>query len=233
MKPAAEVTVILGDLRAGRAGAAERLSALVYDELRAMAGAMMSQERAAHTLQPTALVHEAFVRMSGSNGLDANDRKHFMAIAAKVMRQVLIDHARAKRADKRGGGKVLAGVEGLDSTVTPGTSGGTRELDVLDLDDALQALAEEYPRAARVAAARYLCLCWMRRSIRTPRRRWCGRRLRDLGFRGRDPERTAPRTSPSRCRKRSVGIGCCASLAGAGWGWCTSVSRLSPSGKSR
>jgi RNA polymerase sigma-70 factor, ECF subfamily len=155
MKPAAEVTVILGDLRAGRAGAAERLSALVYDELRAMAGAMMSQERAAHTLQPTALVHEAFVRMSGSDGLDANDRKHFMAIAAKVMRQVLIDHARAKRADKRGGGKVLAGVEGLDSTVTPGTSGGTRELDVLDLDDALRALAEEYPRAARVVELRF------------------------------------------------------------------------------
>jgi RNA polymerase sigma factor (TIGR02999 family) len=106
-------------------------------------------------LQPTALVHEAFVRMSGSDGLDANDRKHFMAIAAKVMRQVLIDHARAKRADKRGGGKVLAGVEGLDSTVTPGTSGGTRELDVLDLDDALQALAEEYPRAARVVELRF------------------------------------------------------------------------------
>ena len=88
-------------------------------------------------------------------------------------------------------------------------------------------------RAARVAAARYLCRCWMRRLIRTPRRRWCGRRLRDLGFRGRDPARTAPRKSPSRCRKRSVGIGCYASLGGAGWGWCTSVSRLSPSGKSR
>jgi RNA polymerase sigma factor (TIGR02999 family) len=154
MKPAAEVTLILGELRAGREGAAERLSALVYDELRAMAGAMMGQERAAHTLQPTALVHEAFVRMSGSDAIDAHDRKHFMAIAAKVMRQVLIDHARAKRADKRGGGKVLAGVEGLDSTVTPG-SVTTRELDVLDLDEAMHALAEQYPRAARVVELRF------------------------------------------------------------------------------
>jgi RNA polymerase sigma factor (TIGR02999 family) len=77
-----------------------------------------------------------------------------MAIAAKVMRQVLIDHARAKRADKRGGGKVLAGVEGLDSTVTPG-SVTTRELDVLDLDEAMHALAEQYPRAARVVELRF------------------------------------------------------------------------------
>ena len=146
------------DATADQSGSPPRavpLVEVVYAELRALAANYMRGQKGSHTLQPTALVHEAFVRMSGSDGLDANDRKHFMAIAAKVMRQVLIDHARAKRADKRGGGKVLAGVEGLDSTVTPGTSGGTRELDVLDLDDALHALAEEYPRAARVVELRF------------------------------------------------------------------------------
>ena len=98
MDPGAQVTMMLREMRDGREGARERLAGVVYGELRKLAGAMMVDERAAHTLQPTALVHEAYVRLASGPGVDAQDRNHFMAIAAKVMRQVLLDHARARRA---------------------------------------------------------------------------------------------------------------------------------------
>ncbi|MFO0830228.1 MAG: ECF-type sigma factor [Phycisphaerales bacterium] len=154
-----DVTAILGDLRAGKPGAAERLAPVLYDELRALAGVLMQNERAAHTLQPTALVHEAFVRLArpSGGGAVASDRVHFMAIAAKVMRQVLIDHARARRAQKRSGGAaVLTDVTMLEQTPSqPFRGGQPGELDVLDLDGALEALAREYPRAASVVELRF------------------------------------------------------------------------------
>ena len=107
---ASDVTRLLQDLSAAegstqeRSEATERLLALVYDELRRIASRMMSAERSSHTLQPTALVHEAYIKLIGQESLAWNDRAHFMSISARAMRQILIDHARRRRADKRGGG---------------------------------------------------------------------------------------------------------------------------------
>jgi RNA polymerase sigma-70 factor, ECF subfamily len=161
METDSPVTLMLRDARLGRDGARERLADLMYTELRALAGALMADERAAHTLQPTALVHEAYVRLVRGVGLNAQDRGHFMAIAAKAMRQVLIDHARAKRADKRGGGRVFATENTADSSPLSISNQNHPNdaphsmLDVLDLDDALQDLARLYPRAARVVELRF------------------------------------------------------------------------------
>lgn len=162
MEADSPVTMMLRDVRLGREGSRERLAEVMYSELRAMAGALMADERVAHTLQPTALVHEAYVRLIRGAGLDAQDRGHFVAIAAKAMRQVLIDHARARRADKRGGGRVFAAGGKDDSGLLDDGAGrghindaiGSR-LDVLDLDDALQDFARLYPRAARVVELRF------------------------------------------------------------------------------
>ena len=166
-----EVTAILERMATGDAEAAERLFPLVYDELRALAGAMFRDERVGHTLQPTALVHDAYVRLAGGAGAGATGgagapqtRAHFMALAAKVMRQLLIDHARARRAAKRGGGAVnVASGRGsdaadertlmtLDQTPAPD---GVSSADVLDLDEAVVALSAQYPRAARVVELKF------------------------------------------------------------------------------
>ncbi len=99
-----EVTRLIQAARQGEADALERLIPLVYDELRALARRQLGHERPGHTLQATGLVHEAYVKLAGGGPLDASDRAHFLAIAARAMRQVLVDHARKKMAAKRGGG---------------------------------------------------------------------------------------------------------------------------------
>jgi len=140
-----EVTRLLRAWRAGDAMAHEALLRRVYDELKRMAAAQMRRERGGHTLQPTALVHEAFMRLLGQTRVDWQDRSHFFAIAARTMRRVLVDHARSRLADKRahqrvtltGGGEVFA-----DEALLPET--------LLDLDRALDRMAESFPRAARV-----------------------------------------------------------------------------------
>jgi RNA polymerase sigma-70 factor, ECF subfamily len=159
-----EVTRILEELAHGDKAAADRLMPLVYDELRALAGYFFQNERAGHTLQPTALVHEAFVKLakSGGGAGGATNRAHFMALAAKVMRQLLIDHARGKQRVKRGGAGAGASAASnvtdertmmaLDQTPAPDR---IIEADVLDLDDALRALSTEYPRAAQVVEWRF------------------------------------------------------------------------------
>lgn len=126
----------------------ERLLELVYGELRATARGLMSRERVEHTLQPTALVHEAWLKIA--DGLDAEwqDRAHFLGIAARCMRQVLVDHARTKGARKRGGDFRQVT---LDENVLAGMP---RELQLLDLDACLDRLAELDSRAARVAEMR-------------------------------------------------------------------------------
>jgi len=97
-----EVTRLLQAVREGEAGSLDRLVALVYDELRVLARRQLARERAGHTLHATALVHEAYMKMAGSP-IDASGRAHFLAIAARAMRQILVDHARRKQAQKRGG----------------------------------------------------------------------------------------------------------------------------------
>jgi RNA polymerase sigma factor (TIGR02999 family) len=146
-----DVTLLLADLARGDRGAVGKLMPLLYDDLRAMAGSLFRDERVAHTLQPTALVHEAFLRLAGGGGQAGANRAQFLAVAAKVMRQLLVDHARAQRAQKRGGGQVRS-LMAMDTTPSPDAM---REVDIVDLDDALRALSEQYPRAAEVVELRY------------------------------------------------------------------------------
>src|SRR6185503_11807397 len=99
----ARTTQLLCDLTAGNQGAADELLLLVYDELRALAAAYLQQERAGHTLQPTALVHEVYVRLVRQADASWSGRAHFLAVAAKAMRNTLVNHALARKALKRGG----------------------------------------------------------------------------------------------------------------------------------
>lgn len=147
------VTRLLADLaHAGEAERAERLERLLdllYPELRRMAARQMRRERAGHTLQPTALVHEAFLALVDEAGIDWQGRAHFLGVAARVMRRVLVDHARRRRALKRGGG--LRHVT-LDERLDAGAP--NRLLDILTLDEALDRLAALDPRGARVVEMR-------------------------------------------------------------------------------
>lgn len=133
-----------GDLRA-----ADELLPLVYDELRALAGAHLRQERSDHTLQPTALVHEAYLKLVDQSRANWKDRTHFFAVAAEAMRRVLVDHARGKLAAKRvPPGKRVNLVDELDAGILP-------EANLVGLDDALRRLAELNQRQARVVELRF------------------------------------------------------------------------------
>jgi RNA polymerase sigma factor (TIGR02999 family) len=126
----------------------ERLMELVYAELRATARGLMSRERVEHTLQPTALVHEAWLKIVNQDRVQWQDRAHFLGIAARCMRQVLVDHARAHGAVKRGG-------EFQQVTLDEGVLVGVPpELQLVELDGCLNRLAELDPRAAQVAEMR-------------------------------------------------------------------------------
>jgi RNA polymerase sigma factor (TIGR02999 family) len=146
-----ETTRVLRELAAGDATAAARLLPLVYDDLRAIAGNLMRRERRDHTLQPTAVVHEAFLRLAGSGHVSWESRVHFLNIAGRAMRQLLVDHARAREAAKRGGGGGRVTLDaGLDVA-----SGVTPDVDVLALHEALEQLAVEHERPARVVEMRF------------------------------------------------------------------------------
>ena len=148
-----EVTRILGDLNQGDSSATERLLPLVYDELRVLAGSYFARRQAGHTLQPTALVHDAYLKLAGGEGQWQN-RAHFMAVAAKAMRQILMNHARDKAAVKRGGG---AAKITIIEAVTPVTdeSDADRRLDLIALDEALTKLAAVSERQARITELRF------------------------------------------------------------------------------
>src|ERR1022692_1090072 len=124
------VTALLGQLRAGRTDVAGQLFPLIYDELRRIAGAQMRRERAGHTLQATAVVHEAYMRLAGEQEIQWQNRAHFFAIAARIMRQVLLDYARQRHAGKRGG-EAAQKVE-IDVDLL---AGANRIEDILALDD--------------------------------------------------------------------------------------------------
>lgn len=121
----------------------------VYDELRKIAGAYLRAQRPDHTLQPTALLNEAYIRLADSGSRQWNDRTHFFATAAAVMRNILVDHARARQAEKRGGGATLVPLD------LAGEPESAKPTDVIALDDALRALAAEDERKARVLELRY------------------------------------------------------------------------------
>lgn len=133
---------------AGGADASRRLFELVYDELRRLAASLMRRERAEHTLQPTALVHEAFLRLVGAPHIAWQDRAHFMGVAARAMRQILVDHARRHGAAKRGGGLTRVTLTGAEAAAP------ADEVEILELHEALERFAAVDPRAAQVVELR-------------------------------------------------------------------------------
>jgi RNA polymerase sigma factor (TIGR02999 family) len=146
---AQDVTRILERLGTGQPGAAEELFPLVYDELRAVAGAYFRGRSAGHTLQPTALVHEAYVKLVGETAGRARDRAHFLALAARVMRQILVDHARSKYRVKRGGEQERVALEGTLLATD------ARSVDLIELNDALDRLGAVDASYARIVELRF------------------------------------------------------------------------------
>jgi RNA polymerase sigma-70 factor, ECF subfamily len=143
-----DVTRLLLDLQQGRDGAADQLVPLVYGELHHLAVHYMRSERGDHTLQPTALVHEAYMRLVDQRHASWQNRSHFFGIAAQAMRRILVDHARRKQAGKREGGDRVT----LDESVAEAPQ---RSVDLIALDDALTKLAALDPRQARVVELRF------------------------------------------------------------------------------
>ena len=144
------ITVWLEKWRAGDPEALDQLLPLVYRELRDVAGRQLRRESPAHTLSATALVHEAYLRLIAQRQLAAVDRTHFFAIAARTMRRILVDHARARLARKRGGERPVA----LDDVFEPLGLEPWDAQEVLDTDAALVRLAERSERAVRVIECR-------------------------------------------------------------------------------
>jgi RNA polymerase sigma factor (TIGR02999 family) len=130
----------------------EPFAALVYDELRLLARRYLAHERPDHTFQPTDLVHEACARLGERADASFQDRAHFVATAARAMRSILVDHARAKLADKRGGGAQRVT---LRESVAGAAGDGDAGIDVLALDDALERLARFDPRKAQIVELRF------------------------------------------------------------------------------
>jgi RNA polymerase sigma factor (TIGR02999 family) len=144
-----EVTRLLHDWKGGDRAALEKLTPLVYDELRRLASHYLRGERKDHTLQGTALVHEAFIRLVGQSDLELQSRGHFFGVAAHLMRQILVDHARRHTALKRGGGEEFLSIEEA-AIFSP-----QRAANLVALDDALRALAKFDGRKSRIIELRY------------------------------------------------------------------------------
>jgi len=145
-----EVTQLLRDWSAGRQEARDELLRLVYEPLRAIAERHLHRERDGHTLQPTALVHELYLKLVDQRRVEWNDRTHFFAVAAQVMRRILVDHARRRNSEKRGGG------------VSPVTIGAALDVaavvenfDVVALDAALEGLEKVFPQQAKLVELRF------------------------------------------------------------------------------
>ncbi len=146
-----EATVYLRDLERGDRSAVDRLLPLIYEDLRAIAGAMMRNNAADQTLQPTALVHEAYLRLVRSENQQWNSRKHFFDVAAMAMRQLLINEARRRGAEKRGGERKRV----LLSDIAETGEGGLSEIDVLAFNELLERLEAIDPRQSRIVELRF------------------------------------------------------------------------------
>ena len=144
-----EITKLLKAWAGGDKAALDRLAPLVYGELRQMAHRYMGRENPGNSLQTTALVHEAYLKLAGADGMEWNDRAHFFAVSAQMMRRILVDAARMRAADKRGG--ALARVE-LNESVDGMED---RSAELVALDDALEALAAVDARKAKVVEMRF------------------------------------------------------------------------------
>ena len=144
-----QVTALLHQWSEGDPAAREALIPLVYDELRRLARHCLASQRADHTLQSTALVHEAYLRLVGRTSVHWENRVHFFAVAAQLMRRILVDHARKQNAAKRGGGYITLT---LDESVAPPRK---RAVDLLALDDALTELAALDSRQSQIVELRF------------------------------------------------------------------------------
>lgn len=149
MTATADVTEMLKAVRAGDSSAPEKLLPIVYEELRKLAHGYMKNERADHTLQATALVHEAYVQLVDWKNVSWQNRAHFFALAAKLMRNILVDHARERNAKKRGGGVPAIALD--DAVSFP----DQQTVDLIILDDALEELNKFDPIQARVVELRF------------------------------------------------------------------------------
>ena len=143
------ITEILAELREGRVGAHDELFRAIHGELRRIAATHMRSQCANHTLQPTALVNEAYLKLMGGGKVAFQDRTHFLSTAARAMRQILIDHARSRSAARHGGDRRKQELQ-PEQAVTPGP-----DLDLLALDEALGKLAAASPERARVVELRF------------------------------------------------------------------------------
>jgi len=147
--PREAVTQLLVAWKAGNKEALDLLTPIVYGELRRLASHYLADERAAATLQPTALVHEAYLRLVAQSLPDWESRSHFFGVAAQLMRQILVDHARRRNSAKRGSGAEKASLDSIVSFAP------VRSRDIEALDDALNALAEVDPRKCKVIELRF------------------------------------------------------------------------------
>jgi RNA polymerase sigma factor (TIGR02999 family) len=143
------VTQLLADMRLGRRDALDRLVPIVYDELHRIATRYLRGERDDHTLQPTALVNEAYLRLVGQREIEWQNRAHFVGVAARLMRMILVDHARAHRAGKRYGGALKVPVDEALAVAFE------RDVDLVALDEALERLAAFDPDLCRLVELRY------------------------------------------------------------------------------
>lgn len=147
--PSAQATQFVNEMADGDRQAAERLLPLVYDEFRELAGDYLRRETKAHTLQPTALVHEAYLRLIDQTRVNWQGRTHFFAVGAQAMRRVLVDHARARQRDKRGGGWQRISLD-EQLTVSP-----AHDADLLAVDEAIEKLARIDSRQAQIVELRF------------------------------------------------------------------------------
>lgn len=143
------MTVLLGRLQQGDRTMLTALIEAVYPELRRMARGLLRHERPGHVLQPTALVNEAYLRLVGHDHHNWQNRSHFFGAAAQLMRRILVDHARASQADKRGGDRVVVSMDGVR------LASEAPSVDLIALDEALTDLEQVSPRQARIVELRY------------------------------------------------------------------------------
>lgn len=140
---------LLKAVNAGDQSARDELIAAVYAELRRVADRYLRRERPNHTLQPTALVHEAYLRLVGQSAVRWRNREHFIAVAAKMMRRILVDYARGHNRDKRGSGIVKLPLASADRIAK------TQDMDLVELDEALKRFATDYPEESEIVELRF------------------------------------------------------------------------------
>jgi RNA polymerase sigma factor (TIGR02999 family) len=150
LPPSQQITRWLGDWRHGDERARDELVAVVQPHLRQIAAKYLRRERTDHTLEANALVNELWMRLMGAEPIPFNDRVHFFAVAAQTMRRILIDHARARIAEKRGGEQLRVSLSAVD-----GWTAGRQSEEMLALDEALSKFEKADPRAARVVELRF------------------------------------------------------------------------------